>query len=112
MLGGLISFAFQHVGPGHLSSWKIMFLVLGALTVCVSFLFVLMLPNTPMEAKFLTDTEKVALFEHVSVNRTGVENRHFKPSQTLELLFDVQIWLQALIIILVSPKPFMQLISS
>jgi hypothetical protein len=34
----------------------------------------------------LNDEEKVAAIEHVRVNLTGVENKHFKPYQLGELL--------------------------
>lgn len=40
-----------------------------------------------MSASFLSDEEKIAAIEHVRVNLTGVENKHFKPYQVMELLF-------------------------
>jgi hypothetical protein len=40
-----------------------------------------------MSAWFLTEEEKVAAIEHVRINQTGVENKHFKMYQVVELLF-------------------------
>lgn len=102
--GALISFAFQHIGPGHLAGWRIMFIVLGAITVIIGVATYFILPDSPMSAKFLSDAEKIALLMHVSENRTGIENRHFKASQLVELLLDIQIWLMALLTILVRHK--------
>ncbi|OBT72165.1 hypothetical protein VF21_10529 [Pseudogymnoascus sp. 05NY08] len=53
----------------------------------------IILPKSPMTAKFLTDSEKVALLNHIAVNQTGIENRHFKWSQLKEIVLDIQIWL-------------------
>jgi MFS family permease len=46
-----------------------------------------------MSAWFLNDKEKIMAIEHVRVNQTGVENKHFKPHQLVELLFkDKETW--------------------
>lgn len=101
ILGGLISWAFQHVSDGaSLESWRIMFVVLGCVTLCVSTSIWFLVPDTPMQAWFLSDEEKVALLEHVKVNQTGIENRHFIPSQIKEAVFDPQMWGLALIMLL------------
>lgn len=80
-----------------------MFIVLGLLTCLVGVVMVLILPDTPMKAKWLTEGEKRALLKHVSVNQTGIENHTFKWSQLKEVLLDAQIWIMLLITILVSP---------
>lgn len=104
ILGGITSFAFQHVVPGApLSGWRIMFIVLGLVTVLIGAAAAFILPDNPMSAKWLSESEKVALLNHVSENRTGVENRHFKLSQLWELLLDLQMWLMTIITILVCP---------
>lgn len=104
MLGGIISFAFQHVGPhAPLSGWKIMFIVLGLVTSiigCFTFYFI---PDTPMTARFLNETEKVALLKHISSNKTGIRNSKFQPKQIIEAVLDPQLWLLTLIVILVCP---------
>lgn len=63
-----------------------------------------LIPDTPMKAKWLTDAEKTALLNHVSVNQTGIENTNFKFSQLVEIFTDIQIWLLILITVLVRPK--------
>jgi MFS family permease len=103
VFGGLISWAFQHVAlTAPFASWRTMFVSLGCVTLTVGTAIFFFLPDTPMQARFLTDEEKVALLEHVKVNQTGIENRRFIPRQVLEAITDVQLWALVLILLLVS----------
>ncbi len=62
IVGGAVSYGFQEHGPdARLAGWRTMFVVLGLLTVLVGGCVVLFLPDTPMQAKWLGDDEKVAL---------------------------------------------------
>lgn len=79
-----------------------MFVALGVVTVIIGFATILLLPDTPMQARFLSEPEKVALLKHVAINQTGIENKHIKISHVLEILTDVQLWLLVLLMILVS----------
>lgn len=90
ILGGLISFAFQHMSiNAELSGWRTMFLTLGLVSVLFGVFILFYIPDTPMSAKFLNNDEKVVLLEHIKVNQTGIENRHFHPSQLIEGVLDV-----------------------
>jgi len=111
ILGGILSFAFQQVEYGHLAPWRMMFVVLGSVTVALGIATGLALPDSPMTANFLSEEEKVALLLHISENRTGVKNRRPKLSQVRELFFDAQMWLMATICILVSFASFSQCMS-
>jgi MFS family permease len=103
ILGGVISYGFQHVSPGAtLAGWRIMFIVLGCVTVVVGIGTILLVPDTPMKARWLSDNEKVALLKHVSVNMTGIQDRKFRPRQILEALLDPQLYLMVLAVVLVS----------
>lgn len=102
-LGGIISFGFQHVTGAKLEGWRIMFIVLGIVTMVIGAASGFVVPDTPMQAKFLTEEEKTSLLKHVTVNRTGVRNTEFKPAQVIKALLDPQIWLLALNVVLVRP---------
>lgn len=103
ILGGAISYGFQHVAPrSGLAGWQIMFVVLGCLTVVIGLCTILWVPDTPMNATWLSDAEKVALLRHVSVNMTGIQNRKFRPKQIAEALTDPQLYLMVLAVLLVS----------
>ncbi|RHZ61378.1 hypothetical protein CDV55_101139 [Aspergillus turcosus] len=93
IVGAGISYGFQHVHSAKLANWEILFLFMGCLTVIVGVITVFALPDNPMSAWFLNDKEKIMAIEHVRVNQTGVENKHFKPHQLVELLFkDKETW--------------------
>ncbi|CUM66594.1 uncharacterized protein PRCAT00004263001 [Priceomyces carsonii] len=102
IIGSLISFGFQHVKSTNIASWQILFVFMGILTFLVGLLTIYFLPNDPESCSFFTKDEKLATYEHVKVNNTGVKNKTYKPYQIKELLFqDKQTWILTLIMILV-----------
>ena len=102
IIGGLVSFAFQKIHNPTFQGWRVMFIVLGLVTVLVGLATIFLLPDTPMKARFLSKAEKVALLRHVSVNETGISNKHYKLSHVLEVVMDIQLWLMTILTILVS----------
>ncbi len=101
ILGGVISYGFQGVRHPSFTGWKVMFVVVGCVTIVIGLITLLLLPDTPMTARFLSEPEKVILLKHVAVNQTGIQNKKFKPRQIVEVLIDPQIWLMTLLTILV-----------
>ncbi|KAI9685190.1 MAG: hypothetical protein M1822_004777 [Bathelium mastoideum] len=102
IVGGLVSFAFQHVKNTSFNGWKAMFVALGIVTIIVGLATLMLLPDSPMAARFLTDVEKAALLQHVSVNQTGVVNRRFKLKHLKEILIDPQVYLLVVMLTLVA----------
>jgi MFS family permease len=102
IIGGLVSFVFQHITNRHFKSWQAMFVFIGLATALIGIATFFILPDSPMTAKWLSDSEKAALLKHVSVNQTGVKNKHFKWEQGLEVLRDPQLWLMTICTICVS----------
>ncbi|KAL7924890.1 major facilitator superfamily domain-containing protein [Trichoderma austrokoningii] len=103
ILGGAISYGFQNVSIGaSLAGWRIMFVVLGCVTVIIGLSTFFLLPDTPMKASWLSSNEKVALLKHVSVNQTGIQSRKFRPKEIVEALLDPQIYLLLLSVVLLS----------
>ncbi|MBE3046084.1 MFS transporter [Candidatus Bathyarchaeota archaeon] len=102
ILGGIVSYAFQHIAKdAALSGWRVMFIVLGCLTVLIGLWTFFLLPDTPMKASWLSDREKVILLKHVSINQTGIQNRKFRWKEIGEALIDPQIYLLLISVILV-----------
>ena len=104
IIGGIVSFAFQQVKHESIAGWKIMFVVLGLVTVLIGFITFFFLPDTPMKARFLSKSEKVILLKHVAVNQTGVSYKRVNPRQIIEVFGDVQLWLMVFLTILVSAQ--------
>lgn len=101
IIGGIVSYAFQQVKREEFEGWRIMFIVLGLVTVIVGLAVLFLLPDNPMNARWLSESEKVMLLKHVAVNQTGIENRRFKLSQVIEIFMDIQLWLMTVLTILV-----------
>ncbi|KAF2214256.1 hypothetical protein CERZMDRAFT_82991 [Cercospora zeae-maydis SCOH1-5] len=102
IIGGLISYGFQYVTHSSLDSWRIMYLVMGVISLVVGLLCFFVMPDSPMRAKFLSDAEKTALLHHVSVNQTGVTGHNIEWHQLRELVLDPQMYLLAFLNISVS----------
>ncbi|QIW99508.1 hypothetical protein AMS68_005026 [Peltaster fructicola] len=103
ILGGLISWAFQFVlkDPADLTSgWRMMFVALGVFTFLLGIMIMLFVPDAPWRAWFFSTEEKVNLLEHVRVNQSGIIAKGYQPTQLLEGILDVQVWLMFLIILL------------
>ncbi|RLV84031.1 Thiamine pathway transporter THI73 [Meyerozyma sp. JA9] len=95
ILGGLLSFAFQHVDSSKtsLDSWQIFFLVMGLITVVFGAVVFVYLPNNPLEASFLDDAQKKVVLHNIRENETGTENKTFKKAHLYELFFhDKHTW--------------------
>ena len=99
ILGAISSFGFQHYISKTFTSWQIMFLLFGLITIVVGVLVMIFLPDNPMTARFFTAEEKVWAIERVRANQTGIENKHFKPRQAWECLADPHTWMLCIITI-------------
>lgn len=68
-------------------------LLLGCVSFAWSIVAFILLPSTPMEARFLTPAEKYYVVMRVSDNDTGIVNRTWKWSQVVESLLDINTWI-------------------
>lgn len=93
IVGGLISFGFLHYHGKEFTSWQIMFLVVGLVTVAFGIVTFLYLPDNVTNAWFLNREEKVAVVKHIRDNQTGIENKKFKKHHVKELVwYDKLTW--------------------
>lgn len=70
-----------------------MYLTCGLASGTVGLCAILFLPDTPMNARFLTNPEKRTILQYVSVNGTGISNKRFEKSQLKAVFLDPQVWL-------------------
>ncbi|CAL1712102.1 unnamed protein product [Somion occarium] len=99
IIGGIMSFGFQHVQRGSFGSWRGMFLVTGFLNILVALWIFLVFTDNPTSAKFLSPAER-AFFSRrlLSENKYVVNTRRFRFSQVISTLTsDVAILLAFLI---------------
>ncbi|KPM43000.1 putative transporter [Neonectria ditissima] len=95
IVGGLLGYGVGHIRTG-VTQWQFVFLICGGFTVFWAFVVGFYLPDSPLNAKFLTEREKAIAIDRLRSNRTGVKSSEFKAKQALEALHDPQVWLFAL----------------
>lgn len=96
VVGALLAFGLGHANNAAISSWKLIFLVIGLLNFCFSIIFLIFCPDLPAKAKFLTDQEKTILIQKISKNGKGIKDKKFKPYQAWEAAKDVTVYILAL----------------
>jgi MFS family permease len=86
VISGLLSFGVLQIGlDASFKPWRIFFLLTGAMTLVVAAAYWIWFPDNPMNAKFLTEDEKVMAIERIRENKTGVENKTWKKEQWVAL---------------------------
>lgn len=78
---------------GSISSWKWLHIVCAALTFAIFVPLLIFLPNSPLDAKWLSIEEKVHTIEIIRETHAGVSNSTFKWSQVRESFTDFKSWL-------------------
>lgn len=79
VLGGLVAYGVAKGSVGQrvaLSSWKILFLVWGVVTIVAGILFLIFMPDNPLQARFLNDSEKRLAIERIRINQQGKYPRY------------------------------------
>ncbi|GIZ47362.1 hypothetical protein CKM354_001045500 [Cercospora kikuchii] len=92
MFGGLIGYAVGHIN-GSLDRWMYIFLIFGSWSFAAGILALVVLPDMPSQAKFLTPRERYVAVERVAKNRQGVKNSHFSRHQALQTIQDPKTWI-------------------
>lgn len=83
----------SHVSASTIAPWRLLFIIIGALTLLIGVLMVLYLPNSPMTAWWLTPRQRCIAVMRVQENRTGVASKRFKGYQVKEALLDPKTYL-------------------
>lgn len=97
IMGALVAYGLLFYTSDHFKSWQIMFLIFGLITIAVGICIFIFLPDNPMTSR-LTHAEKVLAIERLRENRTGIENKHFKWRQSMEVFKDPQMYLIAIVV--------------
>lgn len=94
--------------PTSLDGWQILFLAIGLFTAAVGVVFLFIVPDNQLNARWLTKEDRILALERIRINQQGVGNKHFKPYQLKEALLDPITWafvLYALIVDIPNGKP-------
>ncbi|KAI1326257.1 MFS general substrate transporter [Xylariaceae sp. FL0255] len=93
MFGSLITWGLGHIENSKLAPYQIIFLFFGILTVAFSFVMFIFMPDSPVEAKFLNDHDKLIAVERLRANQIGMMSRKWKYSHLKEAILDPKSWL-------------------
>ncbi|CDK26274.1 unnamed protein product [Kuraishia capsulata CBS 1993] len=99
-----VIFSFVSYGLGHathskLNEWRLVYLVLGLVSLLVAAGWYIFVPDTPMKARFLNEREKAIAVKRVSGNMMGVKNTEWKWDQMIECFVDPKTWFMVCFII-------------
>lgn len=92
VVAGIASFGIGHIGSS-LASWRLIFLIWGAITTAWGVVLMCLLPGSPLTTRWLSEHERVVAVDRVKDNNTGIENREFKTRQFVEAMTDLKTWL-------------------
>ncbi|KAJ0305353.1 hypothetical protein Brms1b_010849 [Colletotrichum noveboracense] len=82
-----------HTLIGGLSSWKWLHIICVILTFIMAVPLAFFLPNSPVEAKWLSTAEKVHTIKAIRDTQSGIKNSTWKWSQVREAFTDPKSWL-------------------
>ena len=102
ILGSLFTYGLGHINSDVLYSYQIVFMFCGFLTVAYSALVLWLMPDSPMEAKYLSQREKVIATERLRANQQGITSRKWKWDHVYETATDLKTYLWFLIIVSIS----------
>ena len=80
-------------GSYSMEGWKVLFIVVGCMTISVGFMILFHIPDLPVKAWFLNDIERKQVVVRIKSNNQGFGNRHFKIHQLKEALLDINTWI-------------------
>ncbi|KAL3476051.1 major facilitator superfamily transporter [Aspergillus californicus] len=92
VIAGIASFGIGHIHAA-IASWRLLYIIWGAITVAWGVILLTLLPGSPLTTKFLTKEERALVVARVRNNGAGVENKQFKWKQFVEAMVDLKTWL-------------------
>ncbi|KAF2159170.1 hypothetical protein M409DRAFT_71184 [Zasmidium cellare ATCC 36951] len=90
---GLLSYGVLFIKTGSFSPWKWFMVITGVLTILFGAAVWLWLPDSPINAHFLSQEERAQAILRIKSNHSGIEQKRFKKSQFVEALKDWKTWL-------------------
>lgn len=76
--GGLIAYGIARgtrLNGSAIAGWKIVFLVTGLLTVAMGVVFLFVVPDNQLNARWLKKEDRILAIERIRINQQGVGNK-------------------------------------
>ncbi len=95
IVGGLVAYGIavgSEKNGSAIAPWKVLFLVTGVLTMVLGLIFLVIVPDSQLNAWWLKKEDRALAVARVRVNQQGIGNKHFKLYQVKEALLDPMTW--------------------
>ncbi|THC94685.1 hypothetical protein EYZ11_005830 [Aspergillus tanneri] len=93
ILGSLLAYGTGMAEGLTIPNWKLIYLIVGILTIAWGFVILAYLPDGPHNAKMLSEYERVVAVWRVSQNQMGIKDSAIKTHQIKEALLDGRCYL-------------------
>lgn len=93
--GGFVAYGISKGVENHgasIAAWRIVFLVYGLLTVTIGLIFLWIVPDNQLNARWLSKEDRILAIERIRTNQQGIGNKHWKVYQLKEALKDPLTW--------------------
>lgn len=87
LAGGLIGYGIGHI-KGAMASWRLEFLIVGAVCAAWGVVIALTLANSPLTSRWFNKEEKLMMLARMRRNQTGIEAKRIKWGQVREAVTD------------------------
>ncbi|KAI1355339.1 major facilitator superfamily domain-containing protein [Xylaria sp. FL0043] len=102
IVGSLVTYGLGHIMSHQIYRYQVIFLFCGISTFLYGITFLILMPDSPMEAKYLSEREQLIAVERLRANQMGVASRKWRWDHALETLLDLKTWLWFLIMTSIS----------
>ncbi|WOO79996.1 putative transporter [Vanrija pseudolonga] len=89
IISGILGYGFYHVKSHHgLKGWQWMHIAIAIVSFISAIIIFIFLPDSPTQARWASEEEKVKLVERVRANNQGLKQKKFKKEQVMEAFTD------------------------
>lgn len=89
IIGSYISMGISTLPKSiHPERWEILFFILGGVTMLWAVFIYVFLPDSPANARFLNERQRLIAVKRVAANETGIKNKSFQKGQVRVALTD------------------------
>ncbi|TFK73160.1 MFS general substrate transporter [Pluteus cervinus] len=92
VFGGFVAYGISFDKEHGLPPYKILYILLGGLSILIGICVLIWLPDSPVHARFLSQEERIAALERVRDDQGGTKNKTFKKYQMIEAFTDIRTW--------------------
>lgn len=93
ILGAAIGYGLYTDDSLPIAGWRMLFIILGLITILVGVIFFFHIPNNPSEAWFMSSEERALQVERIRCNKQGYGSKKFKWYQVKEAFVDPRTWI-------------------